>query len=310
MKKKLYNGMKVSKESSILLQRSPATKVLFGIVSAIFAIYALSLILPFGFLIVNSLKDPSEYINGLISGEIFALPKKALFSNYIDVFTEMKIPNTIGEDINFLMMTVNSIWYTFAGVFCGLTASALVAYCLAKYQFKLRGLLYGIAIFTLTIPITGSAGASFKLFYDLGLYNTNLFVVVTSFSGFSFNFLILYAFFTNISWNYAEAVFIDGGGHFTAFFKVMLPQVVPPMITLAIMSFIGAWNDYSTPLLYLPDYPTLASGIYEIQTHLKRGGNYPQYFAGLVISIIPVMIIFVSFSNTIMQNFTVGGLKG
>ena len=300
----------LTSENFVLTKRGPAAKVLFGIVSVIFTIYALSLILPFGFLILNSLKEPSEYINGLINGTIFKLPKSPQFLNYIKVFVEMKIPNTIGNDISFLQMTFNSIWYTAAGVFCGITASALVAYCLAKYTFKLRGILYGIAIVTLTIPIVGSAGASFKLFYDLKLYNTPLFVVVTSFNGFSFSFLILYAFFKSISWEYAEAVFIDGGGNFTAFTRVMLPQAFPPMVTLIIMSFIGAWNDYSTPLLYLPDYPTIASGIYEIETHLKRGGNYPMYFASLIISIIPVIIIYIAFSDKIMKNFTVGGLKG
>ena len=129
-------------------------------------------------------------------------------------------------------------------------------------------------------------------------------------SGFGFNFIVLYGFFANVSWSYAEAVFIDGGGHATVFFKIMLPQAFPPMMTLAIMSFIGCWNDYMTTLLYMPDYPTLASGIYKIQTTMKRDGHYPLYFAGLVIATIPVIVIYSLFSDMIMKNFTVGGLKG
>ena len=309
-KSSAYGWMKISKENSILTKRGPITKVLFGVVFVIFLIYAISLILPFGFLIINSLKEPSEYINALMNGDIFVMPQNPKFDNYLKVFKEMKIPNTIGDEINFLSMTFNSVWFTVVTVFGGLTASTLVAYCLAKYKFKIRGLLYGIAIVTMTIPIVGSTGAMFKLAYDLNIYNTPLYPILTSFGGFGFNFLIMYGFFSNISWSYAEAVFIDGGRHFTAFFRIMLPQVLPAMLTLAIMGFIGAWNDYTTPLMYLPDYPTIASGVYEIQIHLKRGGNYPQYFAALVISIVPVIIIFMIFSDTIMQNFTVGGLKG
>ena len=309
-KAKLLKKGKSSKNNSILTKRSSATKILFGVVFVIFVLYALSLILPFGFLLLNSLKAPSEYVNDLINGGIFSLPENPLFGNYIDVFKEMKISDSFGNDINFLSMTFNSVWFTAVTIFGGLAASTLVAYCLAKYNFMLRNVLYGIAIVSMTIPIVGSTGAMFKLSYDLRIYNTPLYPILTSFGGFGFNFLIMYGFFKNISWSYAEAVFIDGGGHFTAFLKIMLPQVLPAMVTLGIMAFIGAWNDYTTPLLYLPDFPTIASGVYEIQTHLKRGGNYPQYFAALVISIIPVMIIFVSFSDTIMQNFTVGGLKG
>lgn len=309
-KKALFKSMKKSKNKSILTKRNRSAKILFGIIFVVFAVYAMSLILPFFFLVINSLKGPLEYINGLLNGEIFALPETPLFKNYFHVFKDMKVSNSLGEDINFAMMTFNSIWFTLITVGEGIFASALVAYCLAKYRFKMRNVLYALAIVTMTIPIVGTTGAALKLAYDLNIYNTPLHTIVTSFGGFGFNFLILYAFFSNISWNYAEAVFIDGGGHFTAFFKIMLPQVFPPMLTLAIMGFIGGWNDYMTPLLYLPDFPTIASGVYELQRSLKRGGDYPQYFAALVISIIPVLIIFLVFSDTIMQNFTVGGLKG
>ena len=303
-------GLKASKENSILTKRTPAAKVLFGVVFVVFLLYALSLVIPFLFLINNSLKGPAEYVNDLFTGDIYSLPETFMFENYINVFSEMKTPDTFGNDITFLTMTFNSVWYTLVIVLGGLAASTMVAYCLAKYTFPIRGLLYGIAIVSMTIPIIGTTGAMYELTFDLNIYNTPLYPILTSFGGFGFNFLIMYGFFSNISWSYAEAVFIDGGGHFTAFFDVMLPQVLPAMLTLAIMSFIGAWNDYTTPMLFLPDYPTIASGVYSVQTSLKRNGNYPQYFSALIISIIPVLIIFIVFSDTIMQNFTVGGLKG
>ena len=145
----------------------------------------------------------------------------------------------------------------------------------------------------------------------MGIYNTPQFPILTNCAGFGFNFLILYGFFSNLSWSYAEAVFIDGGGHFTVFTKIMLPQALPCIVTLFITSFITCWNDYQTLLLYMPDYPTLASGIYKIQLSIKRDGTkYPEYFAGLVIAVLPILVLFSVFSDTIMSNFTVGGLKG
>ena len=96
-KPSIYKGMKVSKENSILTRRGPITKVLFGVVFAIFLLYAISLILPFGFLIINSLKEPSEYINALMNGDVFAMPQNAKFNNYLKVFQEMKIPTYFSQ---------------------------------------------------------------------------------------------------------------------------------------------------------------------------------------------------------------------
>ena len=185
-----------------------------------------------------------------------------------------------------------------------------MAYALSKYRFRLNTPIYAAIIFSMTVPVVGTMGATFKLISDLGIYNTPFYVILTSFSGIGFNFLILYGVFKNISWNYAEAVFVDGGNHFTVFFKIMLPQAVTPMIALAIISAIGHWNDYMTPLLYLPDYPTVASGIYKIKLESASRGDTPSYFAGLVLSIVPVLIVYGCFSDMIMQNFNMGGLKG
>ena len=106
------------------------------------------------------------------------------------------------------------------------------------------------------------------------------------------------------------ASFVDGGGHWTVFFKIMLPIAKVPILTLAVMSAIGSWNDYMTMLLYMPSYPTIASGLYLLSSTLPRLGNAPLYYAALVISVIPVLAIYATCSDMIMNNFTMGGLKG
>lgn len=298
---------KIGRENSILYRRTRGEQVLFIVVFILFVLYALSLVYPFVWLIINSLKPPLQYINNLAEAHPFALPEKWMFSNYIDAFGGL-VDETSGTD--FFGMIFNSLWYTVIVVFGSVFVSSVTGYCISKYRFKLRGFLYGIAIFSMTVPIIGTTGANFKLLSDIGVYNTPLLPVVTSLGGFGFNFLIMYGFFKNISWNYAEAVFVDGGGQFTVFFRIMLPQAFPPMLTLAIMTFISAWNDYMTILLYLPSFPTLSSGLFNISKTLTRSGNTPVYFAGLVISMVPIMILFTCFSDVIMKNFTMGGLKG
>ena len=161
----------------------------------------------------------------------------------------------------------------------------------------------------MTIPIVGSMGAYYKLIGELGLYDTPMYVVVTNLSSWGFNFLVMYGFFKNVSWTYAEASFVDGGGHFTVFFKIMLPVALGPIITRFVVSAISHWNDYMTMILYIPSYPTLASGLYTFQANAIREVNYPVYFAGLLITLIPVLVLFTFCSDIMMSNMNVGGIK-
>ena len=296
---------------SIIDRRSAGERVVYTIMFILFALYALSILYPLFFLLVNSFQDRLTYIDNMSpGGNPFAFPETWHFDNYLKALSEMKYPTVMGTEIGLPMMFFNSIWFVGIAVFEGLFFCSCCAYVISRYRFKGRNFIYGLAIFTMTIAIMGTMGSSFKIISDLGLYDTPLYLVVTCTGGFGFNFLILYGFFKSISWSYAESVFIDGGGHFTVFFRIMLPQARTPILTLAIMACIGSWNDYTTPLLYLPSYPTVASGLYQLSLSMKRDGEFPIQFAGQVLSILPVIIVFAAFSDTIMKNFTIGGLKG
>ncbi len=304
--KVLRKRFKISKEdASILYKRSRGEKVIYVIVFLIFAIYAISLIFPFLWLLINSFQNKIIYQINMSEGNAFAFPKKFEIANYIYAFKELSYNGS-----NIFNMFFNSIWYTGVHIGGGVLMSSFTGYCLAKYNFKGKNLMHAIIIFSMTIPIVGTTGAAFKLMSDLKIYNTPFYVLFTSLSGIGLNFLIMYGFFKNISWSYAEAAFIDGASHYTVFFKIMLPMAKPIVFTLSIMSGITYWNEYMNVLLYLPDYPTIASGLFSVSRTLPRLGNTPAYFAALVISLVPVLIIFSLFSDVIMKNFTVGGLKG
>lgn len=293
---------------SVLTKRSRAEKILYAFMFVVFAVYALTIIYSLFYLFVNSFQDRLTYIDNLSSGKPFALPKTLHFSNYKDAVVGMAMVDWYGNKVYLPEMFFNSIWYCAVNIVGTVLMSTFTGYVLAKYRFRGRGVIYALAIFSMTIPVVGNAGAMYKLVADMGIYDTPIFVIVTSLSGFGVNFLMMYGFFNSISWSYAEAVFIDGGGHFTVFFKIMLPLAFMPMLTIAIISFIGCWNDYMTVLLYLPDYPTVAAGLQ--RSNFLREGNMPAYFAGLVLSVVPVIVVFSCCSDTIMKNFTMGGLKG
>ena len=294
-----------NKESYILTVRSRGEKILFAIVFVIFVVYAASLIYPFIWMFLGSLKTSTEYTLDGSQGRPFAFPDAFYFGNYAYAFTAMEYEGT-----NLFGMFFNSIWQSAINLFGGLFASAALAYVLSRFKFVGRTAIYTVIIFTMTIPIVGNTGGYYKLVSDIGIYNTPFFSLLTSFNGIGLGFLILYAFFSNISKSYAEAVYIDGGGEWTVYFKIMIPQAMPALLTLTIVNLIGVWNDYQTPLLYLPSFPTIASGMYVIKTSLLRTGKDPIYYAGIILSIIPVLIVFCCFSNTIMKNMAIGGLKG
>ena len=297
---------KKEEEAAILYKRTAAEKVLYAFVFAVFTLYALSLILPFLWLIINSLQDKTTYEINLVLGKTFAFPKKLDWSNYAYAFQKLTYNNT-----NIFGMFFNSVWYTFVRIFGGVIASAFTGYALAKYTFRGRNVIFAVIIFSMTVPIVGTTGATFKLVNDiLHIYNTPFYPILKYFSGIGMNFLVMYGFFKNISWTYAEAARVDGASHSKVFFKVMLPQATSAVITLGILTGITAWNEYMDVLLYLPNFPTIASGLYGVSRTLPREGYSTAYFAALVISLVPVFVTFCCFSDVIMKNFAVGGLKG
>lgn len=297
--------MKKIKSKDILNQRSKSEKVLFGVVAVVFAVYAITLTFPFLWMLVLSFEEPHSIDTVMSLKGAFYIPEVFHFSNYLKAFSEMQV-----EGVNFLGMIFNSIWYVGIGLLFSMFWHSITAYIFAKFKFKGREFIYGCAIFSMTVPIVGSSAAMYKLVSALGLYNTGpLFLMVTSCGGFGSTFLILYGIFKNISWSYAEAVYMDGGGDNTVFFKIMLPQAAPAVAAMAVSTAISMWNNYGNPLMYLPSSPTVASGLYTLSLYMSRHGK-PLYYAGLIISVIPVLIVYGIMSGSMMKNLSIGGLKG
>lgn len=288
-------------ENNILTNRNGFEKVLFTIMFAVLALHCISLFLPVLWIFISSFKDYIEYA----VGDPFALPVRWEAENYLEAITMLNAGKS-----NFLGMIVNSLWYTGLSTALRVFCPLVTAYIVSKYRFFGRDFLYALTVTVLTIPIVGTSGSMLKLCGDLGIYDSPWYVVCTSLSGFTGIFLVCYGFYKSVSWSYAEAAMIDGADAFRIFFKIMLPQALPIMLTYAITMGIETWQDYGTMLVYMPSWPTLASGLFEYQAIAVRSVDYPRYYAGLIISMIPTVTIFAVFSNKIMTSISIGGLKG
>ncbi len=269
------------------------------IVFILLSLYAFTLLYAMGWALLSSLKTQTEF-----SKNLNGLPKEWHFENYLSAFKSVQ-----ANGHNMIEMFWNSLWYSCGGAALGVIASSMVAYVVAKYRFPGRALIYGLALVTMMIPIVGSFPSQYRMYAKLGILDTP-WLLVTKFSGFGFNFVILFAFFKTLSWTYAEAAFIDGASHLKVFLKVMLPQALPVMGSLFLVSTVQLWNEYMEPNLFLQSHPTLSSGLYIFQLEMTRGTNFPLLFAGLIVSVIPVIILFVKFQKTMMESMSMGGLKG
>ena len=293
--------LKVS-DGNIMTTHKGADRIYFTIAFIIFAVHCLSLVIPYVWMILSSLKEANEYNLG---ESLLALPKGFDIQNYANALENLYDPVT---NTTFFGMIGNSIWYTFlqAGLACFMPC--LTGYVMSKYRFKGREFIYAVVIFSMTVPIVGSGASTMKLFHTLNLYDTPVRLFVGGLSGFGGTFIVYYGFFKGVSWSYAEAAQIDGGGPYTILFRIMLPQALPIMMTYFLTGAIGAWNEYESIILYMPSYPTLAVGLFTYRDYARS--DMPTYYAGLVISMIPTLVVFATFSSKIMTSVSIGGLKG
>lgn len=284
-------------------------KIFIVLVFVVLVAYAISLLFPLLWTVYSSFKDVVEY-----TLKPFRFTENWRFKNYVEIFDILKVDVKTATQIRpvYLMeMLFNSLIYTTGIGILNIVVPSLTAYVVSKYRFRGRSVIYSIAIITMILPIVGSLPSSLKIMADLHLRNTLVGVWLMLAGGFGFNFLILYGTFNSLSWNYGEAAFIDGASDFLVFRKIMLPLVAPTLSALFILSFIGNWNDYMTPMIYLQNMPTISYGVFQFQfLASSMGYTMPHILAGFVIAMLPIIVIFLIFQDTIMNNVTAGGLKG
>lgn len=272
----------------------------FQIVLFIFlALWTISMLYCIFWLINNSLKDQLEYEFDQVS--LAKYPLKNV-KNYLLVFTDFNVRNT-----EFFGMLWNTIWVTAGNIVLQVGSSILFSYIVARYKFPFRNTIYFIILVRMMLPIVGSLPATYKMYDALHMTNSPL-ILIQNLSG-TANFLIYYAACKGLSASYAEAAYIDGANHIQVFFKVMLPQLSGIITATVITSFIANWNEYMTFILYLDNFPSLATALYYYKLS-KADENYPLLLAAVTLSIVPVVVVFACFQKYFINIDISGGMKG
>lgn len=281
-------------------RRTVPERIVFGVAFVVLVVWTVITLYMFFWAGTSALKTNLDYIR-----EPLMLPKidELQWGNF-----KVAIGKLQHNGVGFLGMTFNSIWFA---VGCPLITSfmvCVVGYVMAQYDFKGKNFLLGLIIFKMVIPIYGSLPATYKLIYDLGL-NDSIAFLVTAITGINGSTLITYGFFRGVPRAYREAVYMDGGSDLRAFLTVGLPMGKSIYLVYFLLGFIEHWNNYDTPILYLDSMPTLASGLYYFQQEIIYEANNPAYFAGALMTMLPVLILFIFFSDKIMGKLYIGGLK-
>lgn len=288
---------------------SPFTVILLTILAA----YGISLIVLILWGFMTSLKDQSQFRTNVLwlpSG----MPWRWKWSNYVYVFQHFEIfrfSQSGKISIGMGTMLRNTLLYAVGTSFFGVFARCVTAYMCAKFDYKYSRVIYSTVLIMMMVTIIGSMPAQINLLRFLRLYDKIWSSWIMSAGFLGTNFLIFYANFSSIPKDFSEAAYVDGASEFTVLFKIMLPMAKNVFLTLFLLGFIGAWNDYSAPLIYLPSYPTIGYGVYylSLTNTLKEMSTVPMRLTTAFIMLIPIMIIFLLLQKKILNSVSFGGIK-
>ena len=244
-------------------------------------------------------------------------------SNYITVITKFNFPVSTGYywngieishsvDVTLPMMLFNTLFYAAVQAFLPTLMSATMAYLCAKFgEFKSISIFYYVALVAMMIPSVGTYPAEISILQSLGIYDTFLgFILQKSYYCGTY-FFVFVAFFKSLPSSYAEAAEIDGASQYKIFFEIVLPLIAKTFFAIALIQFVAAWNDFRTPLLYMPTMPSIAYGVYRL-THIQAPagmGTVPVRVAASMLLALPILVLFLVFKEKLMGNISMGGLK-
>ena len=280
------------------------------VVGIILFIYVLSLFVVLLWGGMTSLKTRNDFLDNLK----IAFPQKLNFQNYIDAFMKFSVEIEVGGGrgkVYLYEMFLNSLLYSVGCAFTATLIPCVAGYMTAKFDYKFSKIMTGIVIMAMIIPIVGSLPSEIRMAQRFGLYDNiwGLWIMRANFLG--IYFLIFQKVFKEIPDDFSEAAQLDGASYFTIFAKVMLPLAKNTFFTVMLLKFVEHWNDYSTPLVYLPSYPTAAVGLFYFSRSTDPAiASVPMKMAGAMLLLLPILIIYIFLHDKLMGNISLGGIKG
>ena len=263
-------------------------------------ILAFIMVYPILWLFASSLKPSAEIWTTVSS----LIPQHITWDNYTNGWRGF-------GGISFTTFYMNSFIYAIVGTIGSVLSSAIVAYGFSRIRFFGRGFWFVCLLMTLMLPAQVTIIPQYIAFSKLQLLNTWWPLLLPKFFGGAFFIFMMMQFIRGIPKDLDEAAFIDGCGHMGIFFRIILPLIVPALITAAIFSFYWTWEDFLTPLVYMnnPIHYTVSLALRSFADP-SAATDWGAVFAMSALSLVPVFILFVIFQRYLVEGISTSGLKG
>ncbi|MBW6396136.1 sugar ABC transporter permease [Thermus scotoductus] len=267
-------------------RRIPWTRILAYLVLSLGAVVTTY---PFFYMVMNSVKPGAEIMH-----QPLALPSQITFSGYINVFARL----------NMLLLFKNTLILAVSITVLNTFLSALAGYALAKIPFPGREPLFAFMLFTMMIPGALFLIPTYVLIYNLGWVGSFKALIIPSAVS-VFSIFLAKQFMETIPSELSEAARIDGASEGRIFWSIILPLSRPVLAVLAILNFMGAWNDFFGPLLYLnkPETWTLQLGLQQFQGTVP-GENAQEIWAATTLITAPLIILFFFLQDHVVRAYT------
>lgn len=307
--------------------------VFFGVILAVLILYTA---LMFGLFLMGINISLKQYLDVEIASNIFGLPNmdywkidrqypNNIFGNYLYAINNIKLDKNNSYIIglfnkervnapikgNIITCSLYTILYAGGGALFATFMPMFMGYLCSMYSNKVSAFLYALVLFVIATPIVGTQPSTINLMRSLRLFDTFYGEFLRRATFTNMYFLIFYAYFKGLSSGFSEAAEIDGASQFSVMFKIYLPLASSIFFTIYLILFVAFWNDFTTPMMFLPSKPTLSYAIYYTTT-LDSGSSFnhsTRRMAALMVFAIPIIVIFSIFNKQLMTNLTMGGMK-
>lgn len=270
----------------------------------ILILLSVSFFFPLYWMAVSALKDdPQVYTIPPI-----LIPNPPHWENFVNAWT---------TKMDFNLMAINSIFrYSLPVTLATVLMSTVVAYGFSRIKWKGRDIMFYLCIGTMMMPWQVTMVPLFIVYRQLGWVNSYLPLVVPSFFGGAYFIFLLRQFLLTIPEELSDAARIDGANELGILFRIILPLMTPALMVVALFRWLGAWNDYLGPLIYLnrSDLYPLALGINQLRVAVTSTGTqantYPYLMAVSTIIALPILLLFFFAQRTFIEGISLTGIKG
>lgn len=309
MEYELENNRLIGKEHEIIAQikneqknrRTTKQKMLIFLKHLVLILVAITMILPFFWMISTALKTSSN---------VFSIPPQ-----WIPDPIQMENFPRVFDAIPFMRIIVNTVFYSAAVTFFEVAVSVIVAYGFSRFGFRWKKTLFLFLLITIMIPGEITIVPTYIFWAELGnilnmrFINTYIPLILPAIGGQAVHIFFLTQYFRTIPRDFSEAAYMNGASSWKILWRIYVPMSIPAILTIVIFSFMGTWNAYMGPLIYLNDIElfTIQVGLAMFQGMFDV--NWPLLMAATTISVIPMIVLFFSFQKYFIPSTKSSGVK-